>query len=75
MDRRKLRQIKGKIYIAIEDRNEKEMLTTVNRNLMEHAIEHIKTKKGNGKLLQKINVVRKSKGVMLPHDLLGEKGR
>ena len=31
--------------IAIEDRNEKEIVTTVSRHLMEHIIEHVKIEK------------------------------
>ena len=35
----------------------------------------LKSKKGSAKIIQKIEMVRKCKGVMLPNKLLGEKGR
>ena len=47
----------------------------MSRHLMEHTIEHAKIKKVNVNSLQNIDMVRKCRGVMLPHESLGEKGR
>ena len=45
-----------------------------NKLLMEYAIEHVEVIRGNKGDLCKINKVRKHKGVILPHELLGTKG-
>ena len=42
---------------------------------MEHAIDYVQDKKDKVKLLNKINEVRKFKGVMMPYELVGENGR
>ena len=42
---------------------------------MEYAIDFVQDKKDKVKLLNKINEVRKHKGVMIPCELLGENGR
>ena len=42
---------------------------------MEYATENAQEKKDRVKLLKKINLVRKHKGVMLLYDLIGENGR
>ena len=41
---------------------------------MEHANEHVEAIKGNKGDMCKMNTVRKDKGVILPHEILGTKG-
>ena len=60
--------------IEIVDEEEKDLVTTTNKFLMEYAIEYVNEKKDKMKVLKKINSVRKYKGVMLPYELFGEKG-
>ena len=45
--------------IEIKNKAEKEVITTINEFLMEHALEHARDKKCSLKLTQKINLARK----------------
>ena len=60
--------------IEIADEEEKDLVTTTNKFLMEYALEYMNEKKDKMKVLKKINSVRKYKGVMLPYELFGENG-
>ena len=42
---------------------------------LEHALEQTRVKRESIKLVQKKNLVRKHKGTMFPHEVLGENGR
>ena len=54
---------------------DKEIVKTLNIFLIECIIEHVSSKKDSVKLLQKIDLVRKCKGVLFLFKLIGGNGR
>ena len=53
----------------------KKQNVTINKTVMEHAIEHVRTTNQNNKTLQQINFVRMKKQVCLPIELVGANGK
>ena len=53
----------------VKEQTDNDLIKTENNFLMKYAIEYAHENKHAIKLLQKINVVRKYKGILLPFDL------